>query len=109
MSKQKVTIEVDVPEGYEATGEYRVPREGEIHLPSNCLSTALVADRGCVFQKIILRRIEPDAVKLARQAQEIARHCEILGMSYRVPTSWVGELKDIADRIIKAHEAEAAK
>lgn len=29
MPKQKVEIEIDVPEGYEYTGEYRCPIEGE--------------------------------------------------------------------------------
>ena len=32
MAKQKVTIEVDVPDGYEPTGEYRCPEGHEAYL-----------------------------------------------------------------------------
>lgn len=32
MAKQKIEIEIDVPEGYEATGEFRRPKKGELIL-----------------------------------------------------------------------------
>ena len=32
MAKQKIEIEIDVPEGYECTGEFRTARKGEIYL-----------------------------------------------------------------------------
>lgn len=38
MSKQKIEIEVDAPEGYELTGEYRQVQKGEFFL--NCVNIA---------------------------------------------------------------------
>ena len=33
--KREITIEVDIPEGYEATGEFRPPLNGEDYLTTN--------------------------------------------------------------------------
>ena len=33
--KQEITITVDIPEGYEATGEFRYPVSGELYLVEN--------------------------------------------------------------------------
>lgn len=32
MPKQQITIEVDIPDGYEATGEFRCPELGELYI-----------------------------------------------------------------------------
>ena len=37
MPKQQITIEVDIPDGYEATGEFRCPNVGEYWIYDHCL------------------------------------------------------------------------
>lgn len=55
--KQQVEIEVDVPEGWEVTGEFRLPRYGE-----HFLSAGIACRAAFNFQEamsIILRKVEP--------------------------------------------------
>lgn len=64
MPLQKVTIEVDVPEGYEATGEWRWPRTGEPALTTTGRAFCAHADDECGRRgaRIILRKL-PDPVE----------------------------------------------
>ena len=60
MSKKKITLEaeVEMPDGYEETGELREPHVGEPHL--GWLGT-LCCVKGIVSgQRIILRKIAPE-------------------------------------------------
>ena len=57
MSKQKIEIEVDVPEGYEATGEYRIPYERNDYW----LGDFGVASGPSSCHRIILRKL-PDPI-----------------------------------------------
>ena len=50
----KIEIDVDIPVGYEATGEYRQPNKGEIVLVFGC--QAAVCEIDGVQQRIILRK-----------------------------------------------------
>jgi hypothetical protein len=54
MPKQKITIEVDVPEGYEATGECRCPCIGEYYLSQD--SAILAGFTFSAEKHIILRK-----------------------------------------------------
>lgn len=59
MSKQEITITVDLPDGWEATGEFRNPAEGEAFISS---SGELVPFSNTGFScspRLILRRVEP--------------------------------------------------
>jgi hypothetical protein len=70
MAKQRIEIEVDIPEGYEATGEYRESC-GERYAYGGCAGIAKTN-----FPVIILCRKEPDAVKCARECLDAhSRHC----------------------------------
>ena len=64
MPLQKVTLEVDVPEGYEATGEWRWPRTGEPALTTTGRAFCAHADDECGRRgsRIILRKL-PDPVE----------------------------------------------
>jgi hypothetical protein len=55
--KQKIEIEVNIPEGYEATGEYRIPLKGEQYY-SPWMDTVYVA-AGHEKRVIIVRKVEP--------------------------------------------------
>ena len=57
MPKQKIEIEVDVPEGYEATGEYRIPYERNDYW----LGDFGVASGPSSCHRIILRKL-PDPI-----------------------------------------------
>ena len=61
MSKQKIEVEVDVPEGYKVTA-YRVPREGDTWLSPSHLSLRMYrwAEVGAISGKrfIVERHIE---------------------------------------------------
>jgi hypothetical protein len=64
--KQQVTIEVDVPDGWELTGEYRLPRRGEY-----CLLVCGVHEAAGNFQAcrcFILRRASQPVDKVERSA-----------------------------------------
>jgi hypothetical protein len=55
MSKQKIEVELEVPEGWELTGEYRVPNAGEMYL---YIASGLVLKcLGVVAEKFIVRRV----------------------------------------------------
>lgn len=58
MARQDFTITANIPEGWEPTGEYRCPREGEWYLYfPHC---ALQAKATFIFEQfLILRKIEP--------------------------------------------------
>lgn len=97
MPKQDIVLKgVEVPEGYEATGEFRAPMD----------EPSLFGDGFCEHGRsransIILRRIEPDAVKLAKWVRkawpkeyDCRRHEELLA-----------ELA-VADRIINDFEGK---
>ena len=61
MPKQQVTLEIEVPEGWEATGEYRSVRYGETYLGSDWSPTRMTSQRETEAQWPILRR-KPDPV-----------------------------------------------
>ena len=71
MSKQKIEISVETPEGYEATGEYRDPKVGELYFsPATlCVCVCRFKDDG---YKIILRKVEPVKKMRPMTAEEIA-------------------------------------
>jgi hypothetical protein len=62
MPKQTVTIELEVPEGYEATGEYRCVRYGEVYLDRGFEAVTMDSQRETNFHWPILRR-KPDPVQ----------------------------------------------
>jgi hypothetical protein len=67
MPKQDVLLkDVDVPEGHEFTGEFRAPIEGEPHISDVARLGVATYNWNPMCKRLILRRIEPDAVKLAR-------------------------------------------
>ena len=80
MSKQTVTLELDVPDGYEATGEFRVPNEDEqFLLPGHAEGTepdaaAIIwtAGAGATVTGIILRKLPSPTVtvELPRETAE---------------------------------------
>lgn len=55
MSTKEIRLNVDIPDGFEATGEYRPPRKGEYYL--NECGARFVEPRGYLFPAIILRKI----------------------------------------------------
>lgn len=57
MSKQKIEIEVDVPDGWEAVAEYRCPHKKEPHLTASGVVVAPYAYSEAMA--IPLRRVEP--------------------------------------------------
>lgn len=99
MSKQKIEIEVDIPLGYEATGEFRHMREGDFafDVDWNVHSFAWNAARFKMpIIKLILRRVEP----LSIQA------CRVLSNAYTPNSNHdldddIGGLSDVQD-LIKA-------
>lgn len=57
MPEQEITIKVDIPDGYEATGEFRFPRKGESHLEWPDMNNIMVAGLDYVHKRhIILRK-----------------------------------------------------
>lgn len=55
--KQKVTVELDIPDGWEATGEYRAPRAGENYLEKKrVFLTTVDLER---MKRIILKKSIP--------------------------------------------------
>lgn len=56
MAKQKVEIEVDVPDGYELTGEYRRPNEGDVYLSGSGGINICAGDGD--FNRLIMRRVK---------------------------------------------------
>lgn len=63
MAKQRIEIEVDIPEGYEATGEFRIPRTGE-----PVINGKGKLDHQGIYEStlIILRKKEPLAIQACR-------------------------------------------
>lgn len=61
MGKQKIEIEVDVPEGFEATGEHREPKDGDWYLLSDGRARLATWDYTHFKEGkyLILRRVEP--------------------------------------------------
>lgn len=57
--KTKVEIEVDVPEGFELTGEIRPPMVGEWFLTN--FEEARVCEADYAMRRLILRKVEPPA------------------------------------------------
>ena len=55
MSKQRIEIEVDVPEGWEIA-EYRAPRAGEFFFNAGAV---IEAQQDRAYHDLILRRVEP--------------------------------------------------
>lgn len=55
MAKQNVLIEVDVPDGWEATGEFRAPVVGEFHAQHG---KAIPVNINFATPRIILRRVK---------------------------------------------------
>ena len=57
MPKQKIQLELDVPEGFEATGEYRCRKPGETVLIDGGAYTSDLSGFNAEFP--ILRKVEP--------------------------------------------------
>lgn len=56
MAKQKIEIEVDVPDGYEATGEFRVPSSrADLYYFEGMVGHG---DPGRLAERVILRRVK---------------------------------------------------
>ena len=71
--KQTVTLELDIPEGYEATGEYRVVKDGEYYMGS-LLGSEHHADHngpGAGHMFHILRKL-PSATVTVELPREVA-------------------------------------
>lgn len=58
MPLQKVTLSIDIPEGYEATGEYRVPRAGECILTDQGVEPCDAGDL-CLSYLIVREKWQP--------------------------------------------------
>lgn len=96
--KQSITLhDVDVPEGYEATGEFRVPRPGEPCLDDH--GKLMFWGWNMERHRIILRKIEPTHVKLARSLLEFYGP----EPSCPSPQKWC----DLSRQIIKEHEEQS--
>ena len=74
MTIQQITISVDIPEGLEATGEFREPRNKEHFI--NAHGDMEIALHDFSYPRIILRR-KPEPKPL--QHDEIERLSDILG------------------------------
>lgn len=69
--KQTITVELDVPEGFEATGEHRVPNSGELFMSiyggdvCHAASSASITDG----RRFILRKLPPapEETKMTRK------------------------------------------
>lgn len=59
----KQSIEIEVPEGYELTGEYRAPKVGDVYLNWSGHAQRHTGDASMQRSRchLILRKIEPDA------------------------------------------------
>jgi hypothetical protein len=66
MAKQKIETEIDVPEGYEATGERRTPRRGDLWAAADG-TVGTWDNNGCECQAFIIRRKEPLAIQACRK------------------------------------------
>jgi hypothetical protein len=109
MAKQKIEIEVDIPEGYEPTGEIRVPRLGEPFTPAMIDNGVLVRHaekedvETCCFgrgpyRRIILRNKEPLAIQACRMAAGY----------FDKNTPWF-EIKKVCEQAIADFEKGGAK
>lgn len=58
MGKQKIEIEVDVPEGWELTGEYRKAKEGEWYIDNQGAAWERITTTS-PQPRLILRRAKP--------------------------------------------------
>ncbi len=71
MPMQEVTVRVNVPEGWEITGEYRLPRIGDNFIASTGRQTQCASDFDHEH-KVIIRRIEPLAIRACRRFVEMS-------------------------------------
>lgn len=71
MPEQQVTVTIDVPEGYEATGEYRPAQPGEVFLTET--GGAYQTAKGTTLPVFIVRRAKPKTVvvELPREVAEL--------------------------------------
>ena len=59
MAKQRIEIEVDVPEGWVFTGEYRHVQPNDHYMPEPSSAACWLADDPTDDAYLILRRVEP--------------------------------------------------
>jgi hypothetical protein len=108
--KTKVEIEVDLPQGYEATGEFRTPGNEDVVYIDRWGKVRHVQGGGvgeCEGPRIILRRIEPDAVKLARLAMPLLKSVGINTVLLSKAQRESVEAVELCDRIIADFERGA--
>lgn len=100
MSKQKIEIELDVPDGFEVV-EWRPCTEGDWVIDHiNGKAVASLRSSGA-YRQMILRPIEPDYVKLARLhklitfkgVQDVIDFREMSRLSDSVLASWEKQTK----------------
>jgi hypothetical protein len=101
----KIELDVEIPEGYEATGEFRAPVLGEwvvsLQPPLIGIPTARQFDNSHVptCRYIILRRKEPDAVQLAKAVRVLVQS---------MTTPQIGGLANsLANKIVADFERES--
>jgi hypothetical protein len=96
----EVTLDLTVPDGWEPTGEYRVPLVGEYYLSMkrNVWMCDSENETGG-YQKFIIRRKEPDAVQLAKAVRVLVQS---------MTTPQIGGLANsLANKIIADFERES--
>jgi hypothetical protein len=98
MAKQRIEIEVEIPPGYEATGEHRKVSKDEYWLDASGAAFQWEELAPSSGRYIILRKIEPLAVKLARYVVELSNPATLI-----VPK---GMAVQLATTIIEAYERD---
>lgn len=98
MSKQRIEIEVEIPEGYEATGEHRPPVIGDHFIGTDGKYAFCRTDYMTSERRIIIRRKEPTHVRLAKYIKVLVHS---MSMTCPQPSGFADIL---ASQVIKEYE-----